>query len=210
MNNLCPILYTHSVAPHEPRKVYTVGSSFLLYEDRSKEPYSIHWLDCNETKPKFLKEKSFTTSLQTLWVCLQFKMVPRNWLSQLLQKMASIATAQLPKAWNGEWQEKLPGMQKVLYPVHITTDGRGHLFVSDGVNGNRCIQMFSVSDGQYMGCLIKEGEQGLGHPNTICWHSASHSLAVVLLMDCFWSLSVINMEYWFQFFWLYFNHSCIM
>ena len=90
---------------------------------------------------------------------------------------------------------KLPGMQKVLYPVHITTDGRGHLFVSDGVNGNRCIQMFSVSDGQYMGCLTKEGEQGLGHPNTICWHSASHSLAVVLLMDCFWSLSVINMEY---------------
>ena len=62
-NNLSQILYIHSVAPHVPRVLSTSGSSMLLYDDGSKRPYHIHWLDCNESKPKLLKKKSFTTSL---------------------------------------------------------------------------------------------------------------------------------------------------
>ena len=53
---------------------------------------------------------------------------------------------------------KLPGMKNGLDTKGVTTDGRGHLFVTDGFSGNRCIQMFSISDGQYLGCLIKGGE----------------------------------------------------
>ena len=60
-NDLSRIIYNHSVAPHKPGELCTVGSSFLLYEDGSKIPRNIHWLDCNEGKLKLLKEKSFTT-----------------------------------------------------------------------------------------------------------------------------------------------------
>ena len=96
-----------------------------------------------------------------------------------------------------KWSVKgnLPGMQSALFALGLATDGCGHLFVSDGYDGNRCIQMFSVADGQYMGCLIKEGEQGLGSPDNICWHSASHSLAVAHWESAGWSLSMIDMEY---------------
>ena len=103
----------------------------------------------------------------------------------------SVATKSLKWSVGGN----LPGMQRALHPVSLATDGRGHLFVSDGVMGNRCIQMFSISDGQYLGCLIKEGEQGLGHPYGICWHSASHSLLVAHGAGNSWSLSMIYIEY---------------
>ena len=36
----------------------------------------------------------------------------------------------------------------------VTTDGRGRLFVCDSFNGNRCIKVFSVSDGKYLACLL--------------------------------------------------------
>ena len=92
----------------------------------------------------------------------------------------------------------LPGMQESLYAVSLTDNPqRDYLFVSDGSNGNTgnsCIQMFSILDGQYLGCLIKEGEQGLGNPGTIAWHSASHSLAVAHIADLYWSLRMISIK----------------
>ena len=79
---------------------------------------------------------------------------------------------------------------------HVSpADGCGHMFVSDGSKGNRCIQMFSVQDGQYLGCLIKEGEEGLGYPSRISWHSAFRALAVAHYEGKTWFLSGIDMEY---------------
>ena len=194
-NNLSQILYTHSVAPHKPGTLCTVGSSFLLYEDRSKEPSDIHWLDCNESKPKLLKEKSFIISLPSI---LDMTGV-QNGAEELIigssygNGVHCYSTAKRSLKWSVA--RNLPGIQKGLWAIGITSDGRGHLFVCDGSTGNRCIQMFSVSDGQYLGCLIKYGEQGLGFPYRICWHSASHSLVVAHSMGGSWDLSGINMEY---------------
>ena len=103
----------------------------------------------------------------------------------------SITTKSLKWSVSGN----LPGMQNPVNALGLTSDGRGYLFVCDGMFGNRCIQMFSISDGQYLRCLIKKGEQGLGLPYRICWHSASHSLTVAHLMGGIWSLSMINIEY---------------
>ena len=157
-------------------------------------PCKIHWLDCNEGKPKLLKEKSFTTSQQTLWDMIGV----RNGADELIIGISpadihcySTATKSLKWRVSGS----LPGMQKSLHAAGLTSDGHGHLFVSDGWYGNRCIQMFSVSDGQYLGCLIKQGEQGLECPNRICWHSESHSLVVAHYGNFFWSLSMLNIEY---------------
>ena len=59
-------------------------------------------------------------------------------------------------------KEKQPGMEKDMDAHRITTDDRGNLFVSD--YANRCMQMFSVSDGRYLGCLFRDKERELGAP----------------------------------------------
>ena len=57
-----------------------------------------------------------------------------------------------------QWKREIEGMAR----AGVAPDGHGHLFVFDGDNG--CIHMLSVSDGHYMRCLIKQGDQGLGAP----------------------------------------------
>ena len=55
-----------------------------------------------------------------------------------------------------KWSMKdvhLPGQNTIMNPFRIAADGKGRLFVFD-VN-YRSILMFSASEGQYLGCLIK-------------------------------------------------------
>ena len=52
---------------------------------------------------------------------------------------------------------------ELLKAMGVTTDERGHLFVTDHYNHR--IQMFSVSDGQYLGCLVIGAEINRG----LCW-----------------------------------------
>ena len=75
----------------------------------------------------------------------------------------------------------------------IAADGHGRLFVCDF--NNYVIQMFSVSDGQYLGCLIKEGEQSLGKPARISCCKMMPSLVVAHLVDRKWTISVIRLQY---------------
>ena len=167
----------------------------LLYEDRSKNPFKIHWLDCNEAKPELLKEKSFATSLPYITdiIGVQNGVDELFIATSLKNGIHCYSTATKSLKWRVVG--KLPGMCKEMWAEGVATDGHGHLFVSDGWNGNRCTQMFSVADGQYLGCLIKEGEQGLGYPNGICWHSASHSLIVAHRKSAAWFLRMIDVEY---------------
>ena len=210
-NNLSQILYTLSVAPHNPWNLCTVGSSFLLYEDRSKKPRDIHCLDFNESKPKFLKEKSLTTSLSYLYDMIKVRNGGDELIVAASFESGIHCYSTTTKTLKWRVAGKLPGMQEALNSVGLATDRRGHLFVSDGYDGNRCIQMFSISDGWYLGCLIKRNEQGLGCPRRIFWHSASHSLVVAHSAGAYWYLSMINIEYWLQFFWFIlksFEHLC--
>ena len=64
------------------------------------------------------------------------------------------------------WQAK----QEMPHPLHplkaggVTTDGRGHLFVSD--LGNKWVQKFSL-EGDYLGrvvCINKIGQPGFAYP----------------------------------------------
>ena len=59
-----------------------------------------------------------------------------------------------------------PSMEYDMRPVGVTTDGRGHLYVADWKND--CVHKFSVSDGLYMGCLLK-GSEIAGNPENIRW-----------------------------------------
>ena len=58
----------------------------------------------------------------------------------------------------------------------VAVDDNGRLFVAD--TANECIQMFSAADGQYLGCLMKQGDQGLTWPNRLRWCDTSSSLIV--------------------------------
>ena len=82
-----------------------------------------------------------------------------------------------------QWSVKgrQPGMEEDLDAPNLAADDQGNIFVCDVGNGG--IQMFSVSDGRYLGCLIKEGDKGLSVPVMICWCRQTSSL-VVLDVKC--------------------------
>ena len=93
------------------------------------------------------------------------------------------------REWNVRGRVDLSGMEKDMSACGVTTDGRGHLFVGD--MNNKCIQMFSVSDGQYLGCLIRD----LGDPARIRWWEEKSSLFVMCYLQNKWHLKVINVQY---------------
>ena len=68
-------------------------------------------------------------------------------------------------------------MEKAFEAGSITGDDHGNIFVCDG--GNWAIQMFSVSDGKYLGCLLRKGDQGFGGPFVICKGKEMSSFIVI-------------------------------
>ena len=75
----------------------------------------------------------------------------------------------------------------------VTTDGAGRVFVCDP-SSNRCVQMFHVADGRYMGPVISEGEQGLGEPYYTRWCNATSSLIVAHMKNSKYHISTICVE----------------
>ena len=112
-----------------------------------------------------------------------------------------------------EWKadDKPLGMEKRMKATGATADGRGHLFVGDWMYGNQCIQMFSVSDGKYLGCLTRDGQRirnlyagrtmidvkemrGMGHPGKLYWCEKTSSLLSAYSWDGKWHLKVITVQ----------------
>ena len=99
------------------------------------------------------------------------------------------------------WEVKgqSPGMELVMWANEVTTDGRGHLYVCDkstytgSFHGNACIQMFSVSDGEYLGALINKGKQKFGDPWRVRWSENLESLIVVHFKNAYY-ISAVNVK----------------
>ena len=87
-----------------------------------------------------------------------------------------------------EWQKKIEGMEK----AGVASDGHGHLFVCD--THNKSVHMLSVSDGKNLGCLIKEGEQGLGIPLWTAWSKETSSLLIAHKKENKRFVSVIKLQ----------------
>ena len=79
-----------------------------------------------------------------------------------------------------------------MSPWGVTTDGHGHLFICD--MRNECIQVFTVSDGKYQGCLLKKGQKGMGVPRCIRWFHENSSLVVAHKEADKRNISVIRIE----------------
>ena len=184
VNDTKTILLTHSVAPHSPGRLFTVSPSILAYADLSKVENWLRYdstidicpLDCTETTPK-ASGKGANSVITFRDICFveheneKFMIVAEN--EKLFAKNTVTGFT--------EWmvQGRLPGRLETMSVLKMTTDGSGHLYVCDHSKDNKGIQMFSVSEGFYLGCLIKEGQQGMGAPISVHWSEGRSYLLVV-------------------------------
>ena len=193
VNNFNKILHSHSVAPHTPTILETIASSILIYLDVSKEPIEVHWLDLYESKPKAAAGKCVIRTQLSLVrdICI-IQNADKQWLvvaGDIEGLFAfNMETGKL------EWKvdENVPGMEQIIDANGVTHDGRGHLFVADRNNG--CVQMFSLSDGKYLGPLNK-GLETICDPGSIYWSSETSSLVVACYLNGKWQLNIINVQY---------------
>ena len=163
------------MAPHEPGRMCAMSESTLLYIDHSKIPMKVHRLDCKTLPPTSPPEyKSLYLSEEMWWDMCFVSEQSKNLLIVTSVEMNGI------EAYNAdtgslEWKGQLPVLQR----CGVASDGQGHIFVCDQAPANRCIHMFSASDGKYQGCLMREGEQGLGIPCLAAWSKETSSLIVI-------------------------------
>ena len=149
--------------------------SVLMYKDGTKKPPEIHWIDCSTIPPKEISQKNIILNTEIIFRDMCFVKEEAKSRNGLL--IVAAGGPQGIHAYNAntnslEWNKEINGIKQ----AGVASDTHGHLFVCDG--DNECIHMLSVSDGQYMGCLIKQGDQGLGAPLWGTWSEEISSLIV--------------------------------
>ena len=170
--NLNAIL-TYSVGPHYPGALCAVSPSILVYAYRSRNPRQLHWLDCSEAQPKPLGITA-NTKLPIVQDMCTAKLE-----NETLLIIISLDANEHMHAYNSttgqlKWsaQKKIPS--GTFNSSGVTADGNGRIFVVDDTN--KCIQMFSASDGQYLGCFMNKGDQGLRDVIRLRWCVSTSSL----------------------------------
>ena len=183
------VILTHSVAPHKPGALCAVSSSMLAYTYYSKNPRQLHWLDCSEPEPKLLGIHANTNLSYVQDMCLA------ELENESLLIVISCDANELIHAYNSttgqlQWsaQKKIPS--GIFRSNFVAGDSNGRLFVND--HTNKCIQMFSASDGQYPGCFMKQGDQGLGVIWQLRWCEATSSFVVAHRDDAKYYISDIH------------------
>ena len=156
----------------------TDSPTILIFIDKHN-PLKLKWLDCSKMPPQVIT----TSSLHERWVkdiCVaREKNVSKT---QLLVgtfiKMANKIQAVNIQSDQIQWtfEGYMLRMKKELQPRGITSDDQEHLFVCD--EANSCVQIFSVSNGKYLGTLLKKGDNSQGVPRGIRWHKESKYLTV--------------------------------
>ena len=183
---------SHSVAPHRPTILDTIASSTLIYVDVSKEPNEVYWLDLSESKPKLAAGKCV---VPTQMYSMRDVCVIQDSDKQLLVVAADIDGLFAYNIESGklEWKmDEMFGMEQTIDANGVAQDGRGHLFVADRSNG--CVQMFSVSVGQYLGPLTK-GLETISDPGIVHWSAQMSSLVVGCHIQGKWHINVVNVQY---------------
>ena len=164
-----------------------------MYADGSKESIEVHQLDLSGSSPKTAAGKHVihTEPDEIGDVCFV-----QDGDKQLLVAAAGDAGlfAYNTKTDKLEWKVdgNVTGMEEAVDVRGVTTDERGHLFVAD--YNNEYIHMFSTSEGQYLGRLMK-GVETLGNPGRVYWIADTSSLVAACLLQDKWHLKLINIQY---------------
>ena len=188
LNNPTDVILIHSLAPHEPGRLCTVSPSTLLYVDKSKKPYEVHMLDCSETKPKpSVGPRNVEVGVTGRSTCFV-----KDGNEQLLMIAEDHLYAYDLVEGKLKYHIKCSNWSR-WGAVGVASDGRGHMFVCKGQTGS--IDVYSVSDGKSLGCLIRKGEQGMGCPYRVQWCETKSSLVVAHITGWKWSISTIHLHY---------------
>ncbi len=182
-------VYECSVSPHWPSKLHTTSPSTLLYSDKS-HPKIIRWLDCSSSTPEpatgnneMPTEQNYLNDLCCVENEKKSVVVTTDYYHSTIRCYSKDSGKLLWKV-----EGKLPGMGEQMKPDGITTDGEGLLFVTD--LKNKCIHQFSA-DGEYVGVLLRKGEEGLGFPGCVQWNETNSSLVVAHVKDGQMHISVV-------------------
>ena len=184
------------MAPDYPFRLYTSTASpgIMLYTICKPNKQVVKWLDCSSDPPTL---KNARTNIQLVGnqfiedMCL----VTRGKTNLLVTTQnfggvyAFVAGTDNLRWYFGGYHR---GIDKWINAVGITSNGRGHLFVSD--IGNNCIQMLST-DGTFLGSVLRGGKNGLGNPQRIRWCSKSNSLVIAHKRQGLFSIDVIQWLY---------------
>ena len=195
------------MAPYRPGVMCAASPTMLLFEAYKGDalavpgptdpPREVRSLDLSTTSVHCLEDKTMTLTpggsifdmcfvergSKRLLVTIQYTMIQEVKKSRIYTYDTDTKTL----VWS--IGGKLPGMKKVIDPESVTTDGRGHLFVTD--NNNGCIHQITI-DGDYVGVVLTAGEQDLGKPKIVRWWKDSSSLIVAHEKDIKHTISVFQ------------------
>ena len=181
LNDLKTVIQAHKVAFHESGRLCVSSPSTLLYENQSNFPGEIHMLDCTGSEPKPVDGKNV---IQIQQINIYDMCVVPDIDRELLVAADGYSGVYAYNTVTDELEWRVEGG---LDARGVTTNGLGHLFVCDFKN--KCIQMFRVRDGTYMGALMRKE---LGIPWWITWCDANSSLVVNYTKGDQDFISVIN------------------
>ena len=195
VNDLKKVLHSHSMAPQGPALLYAATPLTIMYLDANTKPYSVHWLNLTDVQSKIAAGKG------VIHIELDDTSIRDMCLVQEGDKQIVVVAggdgglfAYDTETGKLEWKvkEKPSEMMNAINTRGVTTDGHGHLFVCN--TANECIQMFSASDGQYLGRLMR-GVETIGYPAKVHWNAETSTLAAACLLQGKWHLQLINIQY---------------
>ena len=175
------VSYSHSFSSGtRPGRLCRAASpSVLLYEDQSRDPREVRWLNCTTWPPKLANPAPGTLGTHTqqdiIWDMCYVKVQDANLVVTTRGYNGIYGYNVMTNKLQWHVKGKLGVMKQVLCAEALTTDGRGHLFVGD--RDNSCIQMFAA-DGSYIGPLTPEGRQSMEQPLQLRWNKSKSSLVV--------------------------------
>ena len=198
INDLDKVASSYYVRQCRPGRICTSSASssssdMLLFVDHKQHPREAKWLDCSKSPPEPAEDAgSVHVQHDIVWdlCCCTFM---KNSNQRLLITTGGFDGVNAHNTGTDklEWSVKggLSGVGDEMTAEGVTSDGHGHLFVSD--ENNKCVHVFSIS-GDHVGTVLHEGEQGLGRPRLIHWCDSSFSLIVAHIIDEQYCLSQVE------------------
>ena len=195
VSNMKKTLFNLSMVTPEVICSTPTPSTLLCTVTDGWSPCEVHWLDLSGEKPKAAAGKQvINTDVENV--------VDMCFVQDGYKQLVILANSEKGLfAYNAKtnkqewkWDGKFSGMKKNIDIRGITTDGRGHLFVSD--RNNQCIYVLSPLDGACICCLLNDDDIDLlGNPGIIRWCEKTSSLAVACEIGETWYFKVIDVEF---------------
>ena len=159
------------------------GPSTLLVVNAAERPNEVRWLDCSKLPPKpSVGRKNIQLRHNAVYdMCY----VRKHNKELLVYSSDEGIFAQDVQSFESEWSIPKSTYGSLKNCCAITTDGRGHIFISTPVNS--VVLMFSL-DGVEVGLVMDL--RGIGQPRLICWCESQLSLIIAYIEKGLWNIAV--------------------